>query len=162
MLNITSGTEQVIESPGYGTTGYIQHQECTWWIKAPENYTLQLSFRGNFSIYCEESACAYDWVEIKYKKDLGLEGARFCCDHRPRFTVTSESNEMMVIFQSNYMYIENFVDEELDSLGFQAIVKSMPLVSSSSSPTSTPPSNSYTSGYLLLIVLLQRRHLLYR
>jgi len=44
--------------------------------QAPKDYTLELAFIGNFGIFCRSSAC-FHWVEIKYKKDLGLEGARW-------------------------------------------------------------------------------------
>jgi hypothetical protein len=175
ILNIEPGTLHVIESPGYNTTGYSQHQECIWWIKAPASYTLELEFSEDFGIICSVgSACKFHWVEIKYKNDLGLEGPRFCCYDRPSDILISESNEMMVIFQSNYSFDP---EDKSEQGGFQAIVKS---INSSSSSTSTPatttPISSSTASvssrsslttnpaagasmFLLLSLLLQLRYL---
>ena len=48
---------------------------------------------------------------------------RFCCFERPTETLTSESNEMMIIFKSNYSY-----DYLVNQRGFHAVLTAGKLV----------------------------------
>jgi astacin len=115
-ITVAPNSVQKIFSPGYDGGHYQSYQECTWWFKAPQGYRLTLNFEGEFGLYCQYSAC-YHWVEVKYKSALGLEGARFCCYERPKVNVTSELNEMMVVFKSNFS-----VDYYTAQRGFAAVL----------------------------------------
>ncbi|KAK2176354.1 hypothetical protein NP493_667g00011 [Ridgeia piscesae] len=78
---------------------YDNYQECSWLIRAPEGKHVTLRFDDIFSVYCANNHCLH-WVEIRYKRDLGKSGPRFCCTDRPQNVFTSESNEMLVIFKA--------------------------------------------------------------
>ncbi|KAK2155634.1 hypothetical protein LSH36_235g02045 [Paralvinella palmiformis] len=70
-----------ITSPGYreGST-YSDHTSCSWLIKAPEGYKVNLIFMDSnldrFGLYCNSPVCSH-WVEIKTKSsDLSITGPR--------------------------------------------------------------------------------------
>lgn len=86
------------------------------YFQAPQDYVVKLQFVGNFGLYSEYNAC-YHWVEVKYKSDLGLEGPRFCGSSRPNVSVVSQSNEMMIVFRSNFSN-----DILVTQRGFQAVL----------------------------------------
>jgi len=44
--------------------------------QAPRDHVIKLEFVGDFRVYCTRGAC-FHWVEVKYKSDLALEGARY-------------------------------------------------------------------------------------
>lgn len=54
---------------------YPEKQTCSWLIEAPAGKRVVLWFEGDFGIYCYNNRCL-DWVEVRYKTDLGLSGPR--------------------------------------------------------------------------------------
>ena len=64
------------------------------------------------------------WREVTKRTAFGC---RFCCLQRPTTTLKSESNEMMIIFKSNYS-----IDSDYLRRGFQAVVKAGMLCGSNS------------------------------
>ncbi|CAH1774698.1 unnamed protein product [Owenia fusiformis] len=106
---ITLTTPGIIESPGYfigkSGLGYKKWQTCTWMIQAPADKRVQIQFIDSFDLFCshyvEAALSCVDWVEVKYEKDLAKTGIRFCCRQTPQVILMSETNRMMVLFQSN-------------------------------------------------------------
>ncbi|CAH1774642.1 unnamed protein product [Owenia fusiformis] len=92
---------QTITSPNY-PIHYQDFQHCNWRIIAPKGCKIVLRFVDDFNVYCLRDVC-YHWVEIKYNKELGLAGPRFCCelDKNPK-PMISEDNEAVVLFRSDY------------------------------------------------------------
>ena len=68
-----------------------------------------------------DNAIISTWFAELFEQFNWLFLLRFCCDSRPTDVLISESNEMMVIFRSNYS-----VDPQRNNRqrGFQALVKS--------------------------------------
>ena len=54
---------------------YPEFQNCNWLIEAPQGKRVVLEFEGDFGIYCYNDRCL-DWVEVRYKADLGMSGPR--------------------------------------------------------------------------------------
>jgi astacin len=134
-FNLSDTDQLTIKSPGYDSPGYyLSYQECSWLITVPRGYYVQLQFVGVFYIFGNTYRCAWHWVEVKYKSDLGLDGPRFCWTAHSD-VLTSESNEMLVIFKSNFLQTSRI-------RGFQAniTVVAMP----STNTVSTLPSATST------------------
>jgi hypothetical protein len=95
-------TLQTITSPGYSAPGYYDDAliKCGWHLQAPAGSLIRLQFSGDFSVYCNNSAC-YHWVEVRYAGQLNSTGPRFCCGSLPTDVLTTTSNEALIIFQSN-------------------------------------------------------------
>ncbi|CAH1772988.1 unnamed protein product [Owenia fusiformis] len=89
----------VIYSPGYPNYLYKTGQKCSWLIKAPIGKHIYLRFQDKFDLTCDPDLCK-DFVEVRYRSNLGATGARFCCSNLPDITVRSDTNEMMVLFRS--------------------------------------------------------------
>ncbi|CAH1772852.1 unnamed protein product, partial [Owenia fusiformis] len=96
---------QSIQSPGYNDGKYENGQECNWLIQAPAGSRVVLYFVDTFGVYCTQpsvgNAC-FHWVEVKYKNNKEQTGPRFCCYSTPSDRVTSEGNEMQVLFRANH------------------------------------------------------------
>ena len=54
---------------------YPEVQSCNWLIEAPQGKRVVLEFESDFGIYCYNDRCL-DWVEVRYKTDLGMSGPR--------------------------------------------------------------------------------------
>ncbi|KAK2177796.1 hypothetical protein NP493_579g00015 [Ridgeia piscesae] len=114
IIYVRSRTEKCLWTRNYnqadGKGAYRHGDKCNWFLKARAGKKIVVRFAGRrFSTYCDyDSPSCFQWVEIKYKKDLALRGPRFCCNPGdiPKFngknTLTSESNKMMVIFNAEY------------------------------------------------------------
>lgn len=74
---LAMGQERVITSPGYMERGYyLNGQQCSWRIKSIDpKKKVTVRFTEDFGLYCFVNC--YHWVEIKFKKNLGLTGPRY-------------------------------------------------------------------------------------
>ncbi|KAI0215091.1 Zinc metalloproteinase dpy-31 [Lamellibrachia satsuma] len=93
-----------ITSPGYNSPEhrYKNYQMCSWLVKAPANHKLVLTFVDDFGVYCHNQGQCHHWIEVRHSTDLGLQGPRFCCHDTPTDTVTSDTDEMMLVFKTNW------------------------------------------------------------
>ena len=73
-----------------------------FFVQAPHGFKVQLVFTDEFGVYCHNQGQCYHWVEVRYSQEIGLPGPRFCCYKRPTATLTSETDEMAVIFRTNW------------------------------------------------------------
>ena len=99
------GSPAYFTSPGFYQGHYDNRQQCNWRITAPKGYHVQMECVEQFAVYCHYSGQCNHWVEVKYNEEslsTGIQGARFCCYNRPNVAVTSEDQEMMVTFRSNW------------------------------------------------------------
>ncbi|XP_037281057.2 protein SpAN [Rhipicephalus microplus] len=90
--------EQTISSPGYPKMQIPEVGTCVWWIQAPRNKTVQLTFRG-FDLYGRVSGfCTRDWFEIRLKS-LYM-GQTFCSDEmKPGKVVTSVGRNVIIEYR---------------------------------------------------------------
>ncbi|CAD5113578.1 DgyrCDS2741 [Dimorphilus gyrociliatus] len=104
---IAMSKERVITSPGYSDRGYyLNGQQCSWRIRSIDpTKRVTVQFTGDFGLYCFVNC--YHWVEVKFKKNLGLTGPRYCCDETPKETFKSEGDELVVSMKAINHVIEN-------------------------------------------------------
>ncbi|KAK2188835.1 hypothetical protein NP493_122g04028 [Ridgeia piscesae] len=120
---VATYSPQTISTPGYGTVKHYENkQECNWLLSAPANHTVELRFVDDFHLFAHTQGQCYHWVEVHYSKHFGSPGPRFCGTTRPDKTVTSETNEMMLAFRSNYSVIWDSTRR-----GFKASFVAVPL-----------------------------------
>ncbi|XP_013405873.1 zinc metalloproteinase dpy-31 isoform X2 [Lingula anatina] len=98
---------QSIYSPNYINEfehfSYKKGQTCNWLIKAPHDKLIAVRFTGTrFGFPCTTYpyVTCDDYVEVRYGDDIGVTGARFCCQERPNVTIISSSNEVLVLLRS--------------------------------------------------------------
>jgi len=91
----------MINSPNYPKR-FDEGQECTWVIKASSGH-VEFEFLGQFDLYCKkEHSLCMDYVEVKNSTDFANTGMRYCCDQTPTGTISSVSDEMLILFRSFY------------------------------------------------------------
>ncbi|KAK2190627.1 hypothetical protein NP493_74g05053 [Ridgeia piscesae] len=112
VLHVRSSRERCVSTRNYNQTdgdgAYRHGDKCNWLLKTKRRRKIEVRFVGPiFGTYCGRGPSCYQWVEIKYKKDLTLRGPRFCCnkgvpDFNGKDKLTSEGNRMMVLFNAEY------------------------------------------------------------
>ncbi|KAK2149396.1 hypothetical protein LSH36_454g04033 [Paralvinella palmiformis] len=148
---------KTISSPGFDNPGYYDDfTECSWNIKAPPKHTIKLTFDSDFGVFCMHSESCFHWVEVKYKTDFEYPGPRFCCYDKPNAAnLTSETNEMTVIFKSDFP-----TNYENTRRGFKATIEAIPpdgstivkeasgsLSTTTKTPTTTQPPGTHWSKW---------------
>jgi astacin len=102
------GDWKTISSPNYPRR-FDEGQECSWLIKAPSGQHVELEFVGQFDLYCKkEHSLCMDYVEVKNSTDFANTGMRYCCDQTPSGTISSVSEDMLVLFRSFYRSTTGF------------------------------------------------------
>jgi hypothetical protein len=113
-----SGT---ISSPNY-PSAYPSNTKCNWLIKAPAGTRIRITFDQNFRVNCDvytpKGTCDKDWVEVRSKGSFDLGGPRFCCNTPPTSPIVSESNEMLISFNSQ--------NSNFNSNGFKVTIEFLP------------------------------------
>lgn len=126
IYDVTVDRNVTIQSPGYDDRKPYNHlTTCTWWLKSTLGFRLQFSFVDEFGIYCLEQSC-YHWVEVRFGKNPAIEGPRFCCDSRPNVLLTSEDQQMLVLFRSNWNATVSDGGQYGNLRGFRAVVTAVP------------------------------------
>uniref|UniRef100_T1IT98 Metalloendopeptidase n=1 Tax=Strigamia maritima TaxID=126957 RepID=T1IT98_STRMM len=104
----TSGSS--ITSPNYPQY-YTSDQKCVWWIKAPEGKKVDATFT-RFDIFRRETdgkkLCYFDKLEIR-TKDV-YQGEEYCGEELNGKSIQSESNSLVLIFESGTLGIEKGFD----------------------------------------------------
>ncbi|GMR53203.1 hypothetical protein PMAYCL1PPCAC_23398, partial [Pristionchus mayeri] len=68
-----------IASTEWSTIHHAHHGvECAWRVEAPVGYTIEFELVEVKVPVIPGTVCSTDYVEIKFREDLGLTGARFC------------------------------------------------------------------------------------
>ncbi|XP_071944603.1 blastula protease 10-like [Antedon mediterranea] len=97
----------IIESSNF-PNNYGNWEDCIWYIKAPRGQTITLTF---LEFDLEDSPfCHRDYLGIRTKNMYKDEGNWFCGKRIPS-SITTKSNELMLLFISDYM---------INSKGFKA------------------------------------------
>ncbi|KAI0225936.1 Zinc metalloproteinase dpy-31 [Lamellibrachia satsuma] len=138
---VATYSPQAIKSPGFDSAKHYENkQECNWLITAPVNHRVELRFEDDFGLYSHTQGQCYHWVEVHNSKHFGSPGPRFCGRSRPQRTVTSETNEMMIVFRSNYSTHWN-----AERRGFKANFLAVPLPGVPRIPNLSSPSQKTTT-----------------
>uniref|UniRef100_A0A915IMY3 CUB domain-containing protein n=1 Tax=Romanomermis culicivorax TaxID=13658 RepID=A0A915IMY3_ROMCU len=105
-----------LTSPNY-PRGYKTPIFCAWLIETENsNDRILLKFTNLMDLYCDiRKMTCLDYVEIRNSTDLSNTGMRFCCMNRPEYQILSESNKMLVLYNSFYRYGQGF-DITVDSV----------------------------------------------
>ncbi|KAH7947961.1 hypothetical protein HPB52_017217 [Rhipicephalus sanguineus] len=102
--------EKTISSPGYPRSQRPQDGVCVWWIQAPPNNRVQLTFRA-FDLYGRvRRFCIYDRFEIRLQS-LYL-GQTFCSDEiKPGNVVTSVGRDVVIEYRPYARFKRGFSAE---------------------------------------------------
>lgn len=102
--------EKTISSPGYPKSQRPQDGVCVWWIQAPPNNKVQLTFRA-FDLYSRvRKLCIYDRFEIRLQS-LYL-GQTFCSDEiKPGNVVTSVGRNVVIEYRPYTTFKRGFSAE---------------------------------------------------
>ncbi|XP_033097740.1 uncharacterized protein LOC117101784 isoform X2 [Anneissia japonica] len=88
-----------IKSPNF-PANYNSQEDCIWYLKAKEGQTITLKFT-EFDVE-DSPSCTRDHFNIRTKNMYQDEEDKFYCGNRIPETVTTEGNELMLLFLSDY------------------------------------------------------------
>ncbi|KAF8367152.1 hypothetical protein PRIPAC_84981 [Pristionchus pacificus] len=68
-----------LASAEWSTIHHTHHSvECAWRVEAPIGYNIEFELVEVSVPVIPGAVCSKDYVEIKFRDDIGLTGARFC------------------------------------------------------------------------------------
>ncbi|CAH1777507.1 unnamed protein product [Owenia fusiformis] len=97
---------QTISSPNY-PSNYEAAQLCKWLIKSDKSYEM-IQFRFKDLKLQDSGSCVYDYLEILDGDGLYSRTLRKLCGlDTPTYTVSSSSNEALVVFRADNQFEDN-------------------------------------------------------
>ncbi|KAL4218034.1 peptidase M12A [Mactra antiquata] len=102
-IQLSPNTIATISSVGYPDS-YEPNIKCYWLVQSPNGTAINIKFKEPF-MNTDCRLCEEDFVEVRFKDNLGITGARFCCQqHIDNLTgpIVSHFNHALILFKTKH------------------------------------------------------------